>query len=47
MAREKLGWTPRVTFEQMVGEMVREDLALGMRDAACRVAGFKTFSHHE
>lgn len=46
-AREKLGWTPRVTFEQMVGEMVREDLALGMRDAACRVAGFKTFSYHE
>lgn len=46
-AKEKLGWTPRVTFERMVGEMVREDLALGMRDAACRVAGFKTFSYHE
>lgn len=46
-AKEKLGWTPRVTFEQMVGEMVREDLALSMRDAACRVAGFKTFSYHE
>lgn len=25
-AREVLGWTPSVTFEQMVGEMVRHDL---------------------
>jgi GDPmannose 4,6-dehydratase len=27
-AREKLGWTPRTTFAQLVSEMVREELKL-------------------
>ena len=27
-AREKLGWTPRTTFGQLVSEMVREELKL-------------------
>jgi GDPmannose 4,6-dehydratase len=31
----------------MVAEMAREDLGLSMRDAVCRVAGFKMFSHNE
>jgi GDPmannose 4,6-dehydratase len=26
-AREKLGWSPKVTFEQLVDEMVDADLA--------------------
>ena len=46
-AKEKLGWEPKTTFEDMVAEMAREDLALSMRDAVCKVAGFKTFSHNE
>lgn len=46
-AREKLGWEPARSFEDMVAEMAREDLALSMRDAVCKVAGFKTFSHNE
>ncbi len=46
-AKEKLGWEPASSFEDMVAEMAREDLALSMRDAVCRVAGFKTFSHNE
>ena len=46
-AKEKLGWEPSTTFEDMVAEMAREDLALSMRDAVCKVAGFKTFSHNE
>ena len=46
-AKEKLGWEPRTSFEDMVAEMAREDLALSMRDAVCKVAGFKTFSHNE
>ncbi|MEG6503855.1 MULTISPECIES: GDP-mannose 4,6-dehydratase [unclassified Desulfovibrio] len=46
-AKEKLGWEPRTTFEDMVTEMTREDLALSMRDAVCKVAGFKTFSYNE
>ena len=39
-AREKLGWTPKTTFEEMVTEMVRNDLSIGMRDALCKVAGY-------
>ena len=46
-AKEKLGWEPSTSFEDMVAEMAREDLALSMRDAVCKVAGFKTFSHNE
>jgi len=46
-AKKKLGWEPKTSFEDMVAEMAREDLALSMRDAVCKVAGFKTFSHNE
>lgn len=46
-AREKLGWTPKISFEEMVAEMVREDLSIGMRDALCKVAGFKSFERGE
>lgn len=46
-AAEKLGWYPKISFEEMVAEMVQEDLMLSMRDAVCAVAGFKTYSHNE
>lgn len=46
-AKEKLGWEPKTSFEDMVAEMTREDLLLSMRDAVCKVAGFKTFSYNE
>lgn len=45
-AKEKLGWEPSTSFEDMVAEMTREDLALSMRDAVCKVAGFKTFNYN-
>jgi GDPmannose 4,6-dehydratase len=46
-AREQLGWEPRIGFEELVEEMVREDLALARRDKYTREHGFKTFDHHE
>ncbi|GAB6178647.1 GDP-mannose 4,6-dehydratase [Desulfobaculum senezii] len=46
-AQKQLGWTPKTRFEDMVAEMAREDLALSMRDAVCKVAGFKVFGHGE
>ena len=46
-AKAKLGWTPRTSFEDMVAEMAREDLVLSMRDAVCKVAGFKTYGNKE
>ena len=46
-AMQKLGWKPRISFEEMVEEMMREDLNLAMRDNACKVAGFKAFAYEE
>ena len=39
-AREKLGWTPRTTFADIVKEMVEEDFAEARRDSLCMQAGF-------
>jgi GDPmannose 4,6-dehydratase len=39
-AREKLGWAPKITFEEMVAEMVREDIKLAQRDSICRQEGY-------
>jgi len=46
-AKEKLGWQPRIPFDQLVAEMVREDLKTAERDELCRREGFKTFDYHE
>lgn len=46
-ARAKLGWQPRISFEEMVREMVREDLALAKKDAFCQKEGFKVFEYQE
>ena len=46
-AKEKLGWTPKITFAQMVTEMVHEDLEIARRDKMCQQSGFKVFSRHE
>jgi GDPmannose 4,6-dehydratase len=46
-AKEKLGWEPKIGFEQMVAEMVKEDLELAKRDELCKTEGFKTFKYHE
>ncbi len=46
-AREKLGWEPRTSFEDMVAEMVREDLAAAERDHLCKSAGYRVFDYNE
>ena len=46
-AREKLGWTPAITFEEMVSEMVRADLKTAQRDALVKGAGYATPSFRE
>jgi GDPmannose 4,6-dehydratase len=40
-AREKLGWQSRISFDELVAEMVREDLKLAERDELCRREGHK------
>ncbi|MGE5526753.1 MAG: GDP-mannose 4,6-dehydratase [Rhodospirillaceae bacterium] len=46
-ARTKLGWTPKVRFEDLVAEMVREDYNLARRDSLVKAHGFKAHEYHE
>jgi GDPmannose 4,6-dehydratase len=46
-ARSRLGWTPEVTFRQLVTEMIESDLALAQRDSHMKQQGFKVMHHHE
>jgi GDPmannose 4,6-dehydratase len=40
-ARSKLGWSPQITFRQLVAEMAREDLKLAQRDQLAREHGHR------
>lgn len=46
-AREKLGWTPRTSFDELVNEMVDSDFESARRDHMVKEAGFKIYNHHE
>lgn len=46
-AKEKLGWTPRTSFAELVQEMVREDLRIAERDELTKQHGFSAFNYHE
>src|SRR5205814_1224268 len=46
-AREKLGWAPRVSFHDLVKEMVTQDLQLAKKDALCQKEGYQVFEYQE
>ena len=46
-AREKLGWTPKISFKELVKEMVTYDLNDAKRDSLCNKEGFSTYNHQE
>jgi GDPmannose 4,6-dehydratase len=46
-ARQKLGWSPKISFVELVHEMVDDDLALANRDDYCQREGFKVLNRHE
>ena len=46
-AKEKLGWTPKTSFKQMVTEMIQADLEEAKRDSLCQDQGFQTYNYHE
>lgn len=46
-AKQELGWEPKVSFDELVKIMVREDLKQAERDQLCTTAGFRTFNHFE
>ena len=46
-AKEKLGWTPKISFDELVAEMVREDLKAAERDELVKKHGYKAMDYHE
>jgi GDPmannose 4,6-dehydratase len=46
-ARDKLGWTPKISFSQLVSEMVREDLMIAKQDELIKKHGYSVFRPQE
>jgi len=46
-AKDKLGWTPRISFKALVAEMARADFQAAKRDALVRQHGYQAMDHHE
>ena len=46
-AKEKLGWTPKITFDELVAEMVCEDMKSAERDELVKKHGYTAFDYHE
>ncbi len=41
-AKEKLGWSPKISFKELVAEMVAEDYKAAQRDSLVKLHGYKT-----
>lgn len=46
-AKEKLGWVPKITFKELVAEMVREDYKSAQRDELVKKHGYQAMDYHE
>jgi len=46
-AKEKLGWSPKITFQELVAEMARVDLDHAKRDALVKAEGYKVYDYKE
>ena len=46
-AKQKLGWTPKITFSELVAEMVREDYKSAQRDELVKKHGYQAMDYHE
>lgn len=46
-AREKLGWTPKITLPELVSEMIETDFAIAQRDQLVKTAGFQAYDYNE
>ena len=46
-AKQKLGWTPKIAFVELVAEMAREDYKSAQRDELIKKHGFKAMNYHE
>ncbi|CAH1193041.1 GDP-mannose 4,6-dehydratase [Candidatus Nitrotoga sp. BS] len=46
-AKVKLGWSPKITFDELVSEMVSEDLKAAERDELVKKHGYSVLNCHE
>jgi len=46
-AKQKLGWSPKISFEELVKEMVLEDLKSAERDELIKKHGYTALNYHE
>lgn len=46
-AKQKLGWSPKITFEDMVLEMVEADYKAAQRDELIKKHGYQAMVYHE
>lgn len=46
-AQMKLGWKPKISFQELVSEMVQADFEDAKRDNIIKEHGFKIFNHYE
>lgn len=46
-AHRKLGWRPRIRFDELVAEMVREDYRIAQRDCLVKDHGYPVLEYHE
>jgi len=46
-AKKILGWSPEITFQELVSEMIAEDLYTAEKNLNLFNNGFETLNHHE
>lgn len=46
-AKDRLGWVPKIGFDELVVEMIHSDFELAKRDQLVKDAGFRTFDYNE
>ena len=46
-AKKLLGWSPKTTLQQLVGEMVDADYNAARRDSMVKLAGFQAYDYNE
>ncbi len=46
-AKNELGWEPKISFEELVKEMVLADMEVAKRDELVEKHGLKSFNYHE
>jgi GDPmannose 4,6-dehydratase len=46
-AKKMLGWAPKISFDELVSEMVKEDYKIAQRDELIKKHGYQSLNYHE